>query len=90
MLTLSTFQSSSKERYFPALLPPLCLNRYYMAEGVRIYCQQTWKAVVGDGGIKYVEKYLDDVVAYYAACAGADNHAVREAACHCVAELVKI
>ena len=61
-----------------------------MAEGVRIYCQQTWKAVVGDGGIKYVEKYLDDVVAYYAACAGADNHAVREAACHCVAELVKI
>lgn len=52
------------ERYFPSMLPPLCLNRYYMAEGVRIYCQQTWKLVVGSKGIHFVEKYLDDVVRF--------------------------
>ncbi len=42
---------------------------------------------MGDRGIFYVEKYLDEVFGYYSSCAEADNHAVREAACHCVAEL---
>ena len=27
------------------------------------------------------------MVAYYVECTSADNHAVREAACHCIAEL---
>ena len=33
-----------------ALLPPMCLNRYYVAEGVRRYSQQTWHELYGDGG----------------------------------------
>lgn len=78
---------AKKEKYFPTLLPKLCLNRYYMAEGVKLYCQETWKRTMGANGKRYVEKYIDQVVEYYIECTRADNHAVREAACHCIAEL---
>ena len=37
-------------------------------------------------GPRLVGAYMDEVAAYYALQAGADNHAVREAACHCIAE----
>ena len=79
------------ERYFPALLPRLCLNRYYIAEGVRIYSQDTWRMVSKEQGKELVEKYIADVVNYYTEATQADNHAVREAACACISELaVKI
>ncbi len=76
-----------REAYFPQLLPVLCLNRYYMAEGVRIYCQTTWRQLVGVRGRALVEQHLESVVAFYVRSISADNHAVREAACHCIAEL---
>lgn len=75
------------EAFFPLLLPRLCLNRYYMAEGVKLYSQATWKMTVGAQGKTFVEKYCREVVDYYVTCTRADNHAVREAACHCIAEL---
>ena len=82
---------TTRERYFSVLLPPLCLNRYYMAEGVRIYCQETWKTLVGSQGRSLVEQNIKEIVQFYIECTEADNHAVREAACHCIAELaVKI
>ena len=62
-----------------------------MAEGVRIYSQETWRLVTTleeGGGRKLVEKYIEEVVQYYIASTQADNHAVREAACQCIAELV--
>jgi len=46
----------------------MCINkvalfcRYYVAEGVRIYSQDTWKQVAGDGGKELVEKYIQQVV----------------------------
>ena len=33
-----------------------------MAEGVRIYSQQSWKMVVGTGGKHLVEKYMTETV----------------------------
>jgi HEAT repeat protein len=78
-----------REAYLPALVPAMCLNRYYVAEGVRLYSQETWRLVMQDKGIQYVEKHIDSVVAYYISQSGADNHAVREAACICIAELGK-
>jgi len=78
---------SEAAEHLPLLLPPLCLNRYYMAEGVRLYNQETWRRVAGSRGKELVETYISETVAYYANCAEADNHAVREAACHCIAEL---
>ncbi|XP_072032350.1 uncharacterized protein [Amphiura filiformis] len=77
----------ARERFNAILLPRMCLNRYYVAEGVRIYSQETWRAVTGTQGKRMVEEYICDVVQYYVAQTEADNHAVREAACACIAEL---
>ena len=31
----------------PMLLPRMCLNRFYLAQGVKLYSQETWKVVFG-------------------------------------------
>ena len=36
--------------------------RYYVAEGVRIYSQETWKQVTADKGKQLVETYIASVV----------------------------
>ncbi|XP_048737561.2 uncharacterized protein LOC125652410 [Ostrea edulis] len=77
----------AKAKFYPTLIPRMCLNRYYVAEGVRIYSQDTWRMVTDGDGKHLVEKYIDYVVSYYIEATGADNHAVREAACACIAEL---
>ncbi|KAL4237616.1 hypothetical protein ACF0H5_002330 [Mactra antiquata] len=77
----------ARHQFYPVLLPRMCLNRYYVAEGVRIYSQDTWKHITGSEGRQLVEMYIGQVVDYYVEATGADNHAVREAACACIAEL---
>ena len=72
----------------PKILPQMCLNRYYVAEGVRLYSQETWKITVGDQGRQYVAQFAKEFVDYYTRQCGANNHAVREAACSCIAELM--
>lgn len=62
-------------------------NRYYVADGVRIYTQETWRKLSEGKGRDLVETFIDEVVNYYAQSTQADNHAVREAACACIAEL---
>ncbi len=136
----------SASRFYPALLPAMCLNRYYVAEGVRLYAQESWRRAVGERGRGLVAAHIDDVVrgagrgrgagacvgspadahttcftnhqpptartrnstlnlyavtptepnpnpllqvAYYIAQSKANNHAVREAACACIAELME-
>ncbi|XP_071507896.1 uncharacterized protein [Diadema antillarum] len=85
LLNLPT--ESARQRFYPTLLPRLCLNRYYVAEGVRIYSQETWRQVTGSRGKELVEQHIDHVVEFYIQQSDADNHAVREAACACIAEL---
>ncbi|PAA50692.1 hypothetical protein BOX15_Mlig006541g1, partial [Macrostomum lignano] len=70
------------------LVPPLCLNRYYMAEGVRLFNQETWRllATVVEGP-RLVSDNIEQVVKFYVEQSRANNHAVREAACACIAEL---
>ena len=65
----------------------MCLNRYYVAEGVKLYSQETWKIVFGDQGRQTVAKYAKEVSEFYISQSQADNHAVREASCHCISEL---
>lgn len=77
-----------KEKLFPNILPQMCLNRYYVADGVRLYSQETWKRVVGDNGRDFVAQFAPSFVEYYTKQCGANNHAVREAACSCIAELM--
>lgn len=78
---------NSREIFYGDLLPRMCLNRYYVAEGVRIYSQETWRQITGSRGKDLVEKFIDSTVAYYVSATKSDNHAVREAACACIAEL---
>jgi hypothetical protein len=70
------------------VIPAMCLNRYYVAEGVRLYAQESWRLVVGDQGVSLVTRHVDAVVAHYVEQSKANNHAVREAACACIAELM--
>ncbi|KAK7788464.1 hypothetical protein R5R35_012208 [Gryllus longicercus] len=78
---------NTREIFYGDLLPRMCLNRYYIAEGVRIYSQETWRQVAGSKGKDLVEKFIDSTVTYYVSATQSDNHAVREAACACIAEL---
>ncbi|XP_046749618.1 uncharacterized protein LOC124413223 isoform X2 [Diprion similis] len=79
--------AKSREAYYPELLPKICLNRYYVAEGVRNYSQETWRQVTGPDGKALVERFVNETVNYYIKTTQSDNHAVREAACSCIAEL---
>ena len=76
-----------QQQIWDLLLPPMCLNRYYIAEGVRLYSLETWRRATGGQGRELVAKHLPATVAFYLQQADADNHAVREAACSCIAEL---
>lgn len=82
-------KSGERAREFEAvLLPRMCINRYYVAEGVKIYSHDTWKLYCGDQGRMKIANLCEAVVEFYIDQASAESHAVREAACMCIAELV--
>jgi Vacuolar 14 Fab1-binding region len=76
-----------RRQFYPMLLPRMCLNRHYVAEGVRVYSHETWKKVIGADGRVYLVRLMDEAVTFYESQCRADNHAVREAACQSLAEL---
>jgi hypothetical protein len=65
----------------------MCLNRYYLAQGVKLYSHETWFLIVQNRGVDVVAAYLPAVVRYYCQMCDADNHVVREAACQAISEL---
>lgn len=75
------------EDYNPILIPRICLNRYYAAEGVKLYNQETWKLLVGDYGKQKVTEHAFAIVEFYSSQCLSENHTVREAACLCIGEL---
>ena len=78
---------------FPLLLPRMCLNRFYLAQGVKLYSHETWRILFDrkqseqHTGLMYVAKHAGAIARYYCKMADADNHVVREAACQAIAEL---
>ena len=85
------FPSGNIELLYPILVPRMCLNRFYLAQGVKLYSHQTWKLIFPENGVQVVAQTIAAVVRYYVQMCDADNHVVREAACQAVAELaVKI
>jgi hypothetical protein len=75
---------------YPVLLPRMCLNRFYLAQGVKLYSHETWRLVFGQTageGLRRVAENAGAVCRYYIKMADADNHAVREASCQAIAEL---
>lgn len=71
----------------PFILPYMCLNRHYVAEGVKLYSLESWKLLFPQGGIVHLMKILEVLVDELVLNTNAPNHAVREAACKCVSEL---
>jgi hypothetical protein len=76
-----------REELYEVLAPRMCLNRHYVAEGVRLYSLETWRRVIQSDGPRLLAKHIAATVEFYCSQAQADNHAVREASCHCVVEL---
>jgi outer membrane protease len=52
-------------KYNPSLVPRMCINRYYVAEGVRVYAIETWRQVFGDQGKQTVRDYADQICDFY-------------------------
>jgi len=69
------------------LIPRMCLNRFYLAQGVKLYSHDTWVQVFQKNGLEMVAQNVGAVCRYYIKMCDADNHVVREAACQAVAEL---
>uniref|UniRef100_A0AAV1TEN1 Uncharacterized protein n=1 Tax=Peronospora matthiolae TaxID=2874970 RepID=A0AAV1TEN1_9STRA len=81
---LLKLQDQGRKAYLPILLPRLCLNRYYIAERVQKYSQESWTMIVGTHGRELVATYANEIVDYYVEMT---SHCVRESACQCIAEL---
>ena len=76
------------ETLYPTLIPRMCLNRFYLAQGVKLYSHDTWLILFEEGGgVDAVAHCAPAICRYYVQMCDADNHAVREAACQAVAEL---
>jgi len=86
-------------KVFPALLPAMCLNRFYLAQGVQLYSKETWKLIFtpssspsssSEDNLNAAMEVCNNasrVCRFYVKMADADNHVVREAACQAIAEL---
>ena len=51
--------------YNPSLVPRMCINRYYVAEGVRVYAIETWRSTFGESGKQTVRDYADQICEFY-------------------------
>ena len=96
---LSLEDKTNLDDLYNKLLPRMCLNRFYLAQGVKLYSHETWHMIFaadagkdnqedgGGGGLPVVVKHLGAITRYYVKMCNADNHVVREAACQAIAEL---
>ncbi|CAM9399116.1 unnamed protein product [Laminaria digitata] len=86
---LQALSLEDRDQFYPRLLPRMCLNRYYLADGVKLFSQETWRMFMGEEGREMVGKYAQDVTDYYCMASELDNHCVRESACHSIAEMAE-
>mmetsp|Transcript_55045 Transcript_55045/g.66278 ORF Transcript_55045/g.66278 Transcript_55045/m.66278 type:complete len:356 (+) Transcript_55045:2-1069(+) len=86
-LTTSNDSVALTPAAYATLLPRMCLNRFYLAQGVKLYSQETWQTVFHTNGLPLIRTHAGAVARYYTRMADADNHVVREAACQAIAEL---
>mmetsp|Transcript_30782 Transcript_30782/g.31331 ORF Transcript_30782/g.31331 Transcript_30782/m.31331 type:complete len:751 (+) Transcript_30782:229-2481(+) len=86
---LLALSEEERELVWEALLPRVCLNRFFVAEGVRGHTQETWRLAVGTRGRELVARHMESIVSYYTEMSRAPNHMVAEAACQAMAELAQ-
>ncbi|DBA94489.1 hypothetical protein WJX77_006689 [Trebouxia sp. C0004] len=78
-----------REELLPLLMPQLCFNRWHESDGVKLYSQGTWQQALKQQGPAWLARCLPQVLQYYESQARSNNNRGREAACHCMAELVR-
>lgn len=77
-----------REKFWPILLPCVCLNRFYAAEGVKTTALNTWQLLVGSKGRDLVETHIESFITTYTEMSKANNHMISEAACSAIAEIL--
>lgn len=87
VLIMSVPENERLNLLYNVLLPRLCMNRFYIADGVRNYSQETWSLVMGCKGRDYIKATINDVVEYYVTSTRGVNHMIIESACAAIAEL---
>ena len=66
----------------------MCLNRHYLADGVKQFSLKTWTDhIPSEQGIPLVAEHIHNVVLHYLKTLDVDNHVIRESACNAVLEL---
>ena len=84
---LSVHPPVNPQAMHAVLIPRMCLNRFYLAQGVKLYSHDTWRQVFQEKGLQLVAQNVGPICRYYVKMCDANNHVVREGACQAVAEL---
>ena len=84
---LSVHPAENPKPMYAILIPRMALNRFYLAQGVKLYSHDTWRQVFSENGLELVAQNVGPVCRYYVKMCDANNHVVREGACQAVAEL---
>ncbi|GMH64351.1 hypothetical protein TrRE_jg1602 [Triparma retinervis] len=79
---------ASRKQADKVLIPFMILNRFYLAKGVRLYSQETWRQKVANGK-EVLETHLPAVIRHYVKVLDEDNHVVRESAALAIGEIVE-
>ena len=85
---LTAVPEPDRHLYWPRLLPRLCVNRFYVAEGVKSAAADAWRSAVGPRGRETVAAHVAAVAAHYVVMMRASNHMVGEAALQAVSEVI--
>ncbi len=70
-----------------SIIPRLCMNRFYVADGVKTLANETWRLVVGLHGKNILCSIIDPTLQYYCDMSQSSSHMVSEAACFGLSEL---
>ena len=72
------------------LLPGLCMNRFYVADGVNTIAREIWHEIINKNGCgrEMVVEHLTEIIDHYIAMSQATNHMVSEAALLALSELL--
>lgn len=88
---LIAIDDDDRERYvWELLLPRLCLNRYYPADGVKSASMDAWSAATKGRGRELVTRHIKATFEHYASMVDNKSHLICEAACWVLGELGSI
>jgi hypothetical protein len=85
---LAEQEDETRRNFMAKLLPGICLNRFYAADGVKATAADTWRGIVGSRGREWICALIESFATSYAEMSKVNNHMISEAACSAMAELI--